>query len=1099
MLQRVAPVNPRAPTAIAAISMIIILLALSGSLIQAREADAMMKAIADFALAFPVTPPARDAGGDAASPPPIPLKAHAPEQLIAAAAGHRAEKPSPIIVVGGTRVDKPPAAERLSGIMMLDPREVFWKAEPWSRLNGLTAVTHRGNYTFLGNGTVVYRFREYGGYMHEMTIYYGLEPEAEPVSIRFTRLEDAAVEYELTRNDGASLQVSWFFTMPAPKTRIIAKNPPSDYRIYAVVRSANGIYSGGDGARAVIEFETESAPQVYSMMDEGVAEVKALSRNAVKIMFARNKPIIDPMLYVVAPSTVTVDWDIAGDRTLLTITDNLPAGNKIVLFALGWDDATGAVAQGYLKIMTGSVTLVQEGITHYLNYLEMRAKPVMLFAYHSNAPANAQYTFIVTVTTAATGTSTLHVQGMVILLIEPAFFTTGINTNIAAGATVTLATVNTNFPAGSKVAVLTYVQMGVTSTTGANRMYAAGNISILKGSTIVSQNQFQVGTYVNTQPAHVSLAYFDASSDANPSYSIQVYNSLSEVSQAWGEIIAFRVVDGAFLDTGSVALTKDSQVTVGSLSTSLSGVVGVIALAAAEYTYVYGLKTLFNAGDVVLQKDNQATDQITNQRGWYIGNRDSQGRSGIYALFRVDVAVSNPSYQVKMTARLTPSNGEAKILAFSFVWHVTVRYVVAEGGRAPEGEIILRYYLGSSLQRLVLSSSYQTIVVEHNSMINADFISSGSNQYERWAYAGGRNFTMTIISDVTLDLLYYNQLSVTLIPVTSKPYTSKTSPVNYARVNVTAFGAVFTLNVWENDTLVSAWVDRGGNVAWSMTTSGSTSTRRWATPGAVTLEGVNSPSVSTAIYYEQVRVTWRLVKNRMNITSIGPDNYFNASGKQFNGTLTLTGLYPGRDVSDWIDVYSIITVSSMSSGSRPDHWWALHPAGSSYNVSSPGTYVFKYEEWVLARIGDVLDADGDHSLSGAVSRLAMRNANGSAFYAESGDVLQLPYNMCNTALEAMWRGIWSRLNPPPPCFAPKSPLESFNFTHPNIWVLGDSGVEWYLDSDAGSRVFTWLYGKNSGTLIVIQDKNKGDSSYFYYGGYGRTPQYVYVEGSLVEN
>ncbi|MEM4497982.1 MAG: hypothetical protein QW692_04050, partial [Nitrososphaerota archaeon] len=1099
MLQRVAPVNPRAPTAIAAISMIIILLALSGSLIQAREADAMMKAIADFALAFPVTPPARDAGGDAASPPPIPLKAHAPEQLIAAAAGHRAEKPSPIIVVGGTRVDKPPAAERLSGIMMLDPREVFWKAEPWSRLNGLTAVTHRGNYTFLGNGTVVYRFREYGGYMHEMTIYYGLEPEAEPVSIRFTRLEDAAVEYELTRNDGASLQVSWFFTMPAPKTRIIAKNPPSDYRIYAVVRSANGIYSGGDGARAVIEFETESAPQVYSMMDEGVAEVKALSRNAVKIMFARNKPIIDPMLYVVAPSTVTVDWGIAGDRTLLTITDNLPAGNKIVLFALGWDSATDVGAKGYLKIVTGSTVLVQEGITHYLNIGGMRAKHVMLFAYHSNAPANAQYTFILTVTAGVlyTPASTLHVQGMVILLAEPAFFTTGINTNIAAGATVTLATVNTNFPAGSKVAVLAYVQMGVTSTTTGHRVYAAGNIRILKGSTIVSSNQFQVSTYQAIEPAHVSLSYLDASSDANPSYSIQVYNSLSETSQAWGEIIAFRVGDSAFLDTGSVALTSGSQVTVGNLTTSLSGEVGVIALAAAENTGSSDV-TAFNAGDVVLQLNNQATGQVANQRGWYIYQTTYNGRSGVYALFRVDVGVSNPSYQVKMTARASGINGEAKILAFSFVCRVTVRYVVAEGGRAPEGAIILRYYYSGSLMRLALSSSYQTVLVDHNSMINADFISSGSNQYERWAYAGGRNFTMTIISNVTLDLLYYNQLSVTLIPVTSKPYTSKTSPENYARVNVTAFGAVFTLNVWENDTLVSAWVDRGGNVAWSMTTSGSTSTRRWATPGAVTLEGVSSPGVSTAIYYEQVRVTWRLVKNRMNITSIGPDNYFNASGKQFNGTLTLTGLYPGRDVSDWIDVYSIISVSSVSSGSRPDHWWALHPAGSSYNVSSPGTYVFKYEEWVLARI-DVLDADGDHSLSGAVSRLAMRNANGSAFYAKLGDVLQLPYNMCNYALEAMWRGIWSRLNPPSPCFAPKSPLESFNFTHPNIWVLGDSGVEWYLDSDAGSRVFTWLYGKNSGTLIVIQDKNKGDSSYFYYGGYGRTPQYVYVEGSLVEN
>lgn len=373
-----------------------------------------------------------------------------------------------------------------------------------------------------------------------------------------------------------------------------------------------------------------------------------------------------PNIYPIQPTTVTVNWGSTGDKTLLQITDNLPAGNKIVLFALGWDSASNIAAQGYLKIVSGGTTLVQEGITHSLNLTGTRPKPVMLFAYHANAPENAQYTFIATVTTASSGSSTLHVQGMVILLTSLAFFTTGSNTNIAAGATVTLATVNTNFPAGSKVAVLAYVQMGVTSTTGAHRIYQAGNIRILAGSTIVSQNQFQVGTYSNLHLALVSLSYLDTLTSNNPSYSIQVYNSLSEASLAWGEIVAFRVVDGAFLDTASVALTNGSQVTVGNLSTSLNGEVGVIALAAAENTGTADVEA-FNAGDVVLQLNNQSTGQVANQRGWFLQRTSYQGRSGVYALFRVDSYVSSPSYQVKMTARADGINGEAKILAFIII------------------------------------------------------------------------------------------------------------------------------------------------------------------------------------------------------------------------------------------------------------------------------------------------------------------------------------------------------------------------------------------------------------------------------------------------
>ncbi|MEM0478335.1 MAG: hypothetical protein QXN77_08050 [Candidatus Caldarchaeum sp.] len=387
-------------------------------------------------------------------------------------------------------------------------------------------------------------------------------------------------------------------------------------------------------------------------------------------------------LYVTAPTTVTVDWGKTGDKTLLQITDNLPSGNKVVIFALGWDSASEVGAQGYLKIVSGGTTLVQEGITHYLNFGGMRAKHSMLFAYHANAPANAQYTFIATVTTAATGSNTLHVQGMVILLTSSAFFTTGSNTNIAAGATVTLATVTTNFPAGSKVVVLAYVQMGVTSTSGGHRVYAAGNIRILKGSSIVSQNQFQVGTYRATEPAMVSLSFLDSSAGANQDYTIQVYNNLSETSQAWGEIIAFIVGGGAFLDTASVGLTNGSQVTVGNLSTSLGGEVGVIALAAAENTGTTDV-TAFNAGDVVLQLNDQTTGQVANQRNWLLERTSYNGRSGVYGFFRADTDVSSPSYQVKMTARVSGINGEAKILAFTF--GVDIKKWLAETLQVQEG------------------------------------------------------------------------------------------------------------------------------------------------------------------------------------------------------------------------------------------------------------------------------------------------------------------------------------------------------------------------------------------------------------------------------
>ena len=367
-------------------------------------------------------------------------------------------------------------------------------------------------------------------------------------------------------------------------------------------------------------------------------------------------------IYVSPVVTVPVDWGTTGEKTLLQIDDKLPAGRKVVIFALGWDAATTVGAQGRLRIKKGTTIMVEEGITHIFNSGGAKAKHSMLFAYDTNASANERYTFVANVTTAATGTSFLHVQGMVILLSVDAFFATGLNTNIPGGATVDIATINTTFPAGSKVVVLSYVQFGL-AAIAAQRIYAPGAVRITENGVIVSSTQFGVGSCGNADPAQPSLSYFNGNTTANPSYSAQVYNSLANTSQAWAEIIAFPVVNGAFLDTGSVALTSGVQVTVGNLTTTLSGEVGVIALAAAENT---GGSTVtgFNAGDVVLQINNSAITQIANQRGWYMEATGFHGRSGVYPLFRAFVNVLNPSYQVKMTARAGGINGEAKILAF---------------------------------------------------------------------------------------------------------------------------------------------------------------------------------------------------------------------------------------------------------------------------------------------------------------------------------------------------------------------------------------------------------------------------------------------------
>ena len=276
----------------------------------------------------------------------------------------------------------------------------------------------------------------------------------------------------------------------------------------------------------------------------------------------------------------------------------------------------------------------------------------------------------------------------------------------------------------------------------------------------------------------------------------------------------------------------------------------------------------------------------------------------------------------------------------------------------------------------------------------------------------------------------------------------------------------------------------------------SNSTHRWAMNSTFN-ETFTENATRTLYYWRQCKVTWHLVKAHQNFTDTSSSNYFNASGQQFNSSLTLS-LYTGADVTKWVDYGTTITISSLSSASSSSHRWVS--GGESYTITAGGTYQFTYQEYVKQYIGKkILDADGDDDITDSISLILIQNAwNGSAIQVEPGDSGWIHYNITHRIYRIKWRGIWVDLRSNH-TLTPTSPNYKYNFTAPDIWLLGDSEIEWYLKSSSGSEVYTWIWGENTETLVVIQGKNRGDEVYFYYGGYGKSPQYVYVDGGLVEN
>jgi hypothetical protein len=384
---------------------------------------------------------------------------------------------------------------------------------------------------------------------------------------------------------------------------------------------------------------------------------------------------------VFGPVTVDPGFTTTGEKTLLTMNTTLAAGGKnVIIVAYMFADVSAtAWANGTFRIKKGA-TILYETLIPNEHLGPNTYQPKLLIAVDDLPGGNDTYTFTINIVGASDVTTIVHVQGLVIKSDDAVWARNTALVSVPANSTATILSLSTNFPANSKVVVIAFATGTWSLISGAQTLIGAGDVRLKLGTTIVSSNEFSMGSYgVYADvifPLNVQLSYFTSVTTATQSWSLEINNPTGSAWSFYAGMVAFTVVGGAFLDTSSVALTNGVQVTVGNLSTTLTGDVVVIGLGAAENPTT--TSTTFNAGDVVLQLNGSAVGQVALGVSWLIRDTSRYDRAGVMPLFRIDTNVTNPSYQIKMTARAAGINGEAKILAFSLVVVVTVS--VDDGG-----------------------------------------------------------------------------------------------------------------------------------------------------------------------------------------------------------------------------------------------------------------------------------------------------------------------------------------------------------------------------------------------------------------------------------
>jgi hypothetical protein len=320
---------------------------------------------------------------------------------------------------------------------------------------------------------------------------------------------------------------------------------------------------------------------------------------------------------VFGPTTLSTNFNTAGAQTLLTMNTTLSAGGKNVIIVSHMIELVSitSYAQGYFQIKKGATVLYQTPLT---NLVLEHWKPKMHMAVDDAPAGNDVYTYVVVVSNAGNISVRMHLQAIVIKADDAAIAYNTTTVSVPAGQTATVISLSTTYPVGTKVAVIGFLSGAWTNISVTHVAIGAGTARLKLGTTILSSNEFTVGSnyYQGMHPLSVNLLALATITTSTQTWAVEFNNNTTTNHDfLYAAIVTFAVSDGAFLDTSSVALSNGVQVTVGNLSTTLTGDVVVLAIASPNNTNTSDV-TAFNTGDVVLQKDNSATGQIANQVSW---------------------------------------------------------------------------------------------------------------------------------------------------------------------------------------------------------------------------------------------------------------------------------------------------------------------------------------------------------------------------------------------------------------------------------------------------------------------------------------------------
>ncbi|RLG81320.1 MAG: hypothetical protein DRO09_02110, partial [Thermoprotei archaeon] len=118
----------------------------------------------------------------------------------------------------------------------------------------------------------------------------------------------------------------------------------------------------------------------------------------------------------------------------------------------------------------------------------------------------------------------------------------------------------------------------------------------------------------------------------------------------------------------------------------------------------------------------------------------------------------------------------------------------------------------------------------------------------------------------------------------------------------------------------------------------SNSTHRWAMNSTFN-ETFTEDATRILYYWGQYYTTVSVEKADPDFVSTDADNYFTATGTQFGSTITLSPIYEGNPVSEWLDAQTTLTIDSTSTGSNENEIWDI--VDTSWTVTDT-SHTFTY-------------------------------------------------------------------------------------------------------------------------------------------------------------